>query len=306
VLLDNLSAQRHASLFNLPAGPRFEFIEDDICTADLDGYLNGIDVVVHLAAITNAEGSFEIRDQVERTNFEGTRRVAAACARTGCRMIFVSTTSVYGPQNDEVDEACSDEELKPQSPYAEAKLRAEKMLEDMSVTEGLRFVTCRFGTIFGSSVGMRFHTAVNRFIWQACTGRPLTVWRTAMRQKRPYLELGDAVQALSFIVDRSLFDNRVYNVLTTNATVSDILDVIWLYVPEAQVEFVDSPIMNQLSYTVSNRRFSDLGFRFNGSLWQSIGDAVRLFDGIARPESARIAEAPFVSPDIIAVSRPSI
>ena len=241
-------------------------------------------MVVHLAAITNAEGSFAIRDQVERTNFEGTRRVAEACARAGCKMIFVSTTSVYGPQNNEVDEECTDDELKPQSPYAEAKLRAERMLEATARTDGLRFITCRFGTIFGSSVGMRFHTAVNKFIWQASTGRPLTVWRTAMHQKRPYLELGDAVNALSFIINRSVFDNRVYNVLTTNATVSDILDAIWLYVPEAAVEYVDSPIMNQLSYTVSNRRFCELGFRFGGSLWRSIGDAVRLFDGLSRPE----------------------
>jgi UDP-glucose 4-epimerase len=295
VLLDNLSAQRHVSLFNLPVGQRFQFIEDDICTADLDPYFKGIDVVVHLAAITNAEGSFGIRDQVERTNFEGTARVAAASARAGCKMIFVSTTSVYGPQTDEVDEESKDDELKPQSPYAESKLRAEKMLEALALTEGLQFITCRFGTIFGSSVGMRFHTAVNRFIWQACTGRPLTVWRTAMHQKRPYLELGDAVRALSFIVEKSIFDNRVYNVLTTNATVSDILDVIWLYVPDAKVEYVDSPIMNQLSYTVSNRRFCELGFRFSGSLWQSIGDAVKLFDGLARPDRLPIAEAPYVN-----------
>jgi nucleoside-diphosphate-sugar epimerase len=169
------------------------------------------------------------------------------------------------------------------------------MLEGLSRTDGLRFVTCRFGTIFGSSVGMRFHTAVNRFIWQACTGRPLTVWRTAMRQKRPYLELGDAVRALSFILNRSVFDNRVYNVLTTNATVSDILDVIWLYVPEARVEYVDSPIMNQLSYTVSNRRFRELGFRFSGSLWQSIGDAVKLFDGLYRPGAPQMVETACVN-----------
>ena len=59
-LLDNLSTQRYPSLFDLPKNSTYEFIEDDICTAHLEKYFNGTDVVVHLAAITNAEESFSI------------------------------------------------------------------------------------------------------------------------------------------------------------------------------------------------------------------------------------------------------
>ena len=63
---------------------------------------------------------------------------------------------------------------------------------------GLRFITCRFGTIFGTSIGMRFHTAVNKFCWQAVIGQPITVWRTALHQYRPYLDLKDAVKAIVY------------------------------------------------------------------------------------------------------------
>lgn len=279
-LLDNLSANRPSSLFHLPGRIPSRFIEDDIRTADLERYFEGVDVVVHLAAITNAEGSFAIRDEVEQTNYEGARRVAEACARTGARMIFISTTSVYGPQHEIVDEDCGEEELKPQSPYAESKLRAERTLEELGRRLGLRFVTCRFGTIFGASPGMRFHTAVNKFIWQACTGRPVTVWRTALHQRRPYLDLGDAVAALSYIIDHDLFNNRTYNVLTANATVDDILTVIRRSVPGLDVTYVDSPIMNQLSYTVSNMRFRQQGFRYQGSLQQGIEEVIDLFQGL--------------------------
>ena len=55
--------------------------------------------------------------------------------------------------------------------------------------KGLKGVSCRFGTIFGASPGMRFHTAVNKFCWQAVMGQPITVWSTAYDQKRPYLEV---------------------------------------------------------------------------------------------------------------------
>jgi nucleoside-diphosphate-sugar epimerase len=276
VLLDNLSAQRHCSLFNLPEGVPFRFIEEDVCTADMARYLEGMDVVVHLAAITDAASSFEIQNQVNQVNCEGTRRVAKACVSCGCKMIFLSTTSVYGTQEEVVDEGCPVEELKPQSPYAESKLRAEQLLWTLGEQDHLHFIICRFGTIYGISIGMRFHTAVNKFIWQACVGQPITVWRTALHQKRPYLDLGDAVRALNFILKNNLFDNQIYNVLTENVTVGQIVDIIRLYVPDVRVKYVDSRIMNQLSYAVACDKFQARGFRFEGGLEKGIRDTVDL------------------------------
>ena len=280
VLLDNLSTQRYASLFDLPEGVPFRFVEEDVCSCELARHLDGADAVIHLAAIANAAASFDIQQQVERVNFEGAARVAAAAAAARCAMLYLSTTSVYGTQEQTVDEDCRPDELKPQSPYAESKLRAEQALATLGKREGLRFVTCRFGTIYGTSIGMRFHTAVNKFVWQACLGQPITVWRTALHQKRPYLELGDAVRALRFIVDGDRFDGRIYNVVTDNITVSDIVEVIRGFVPDLRVELVDSRIMNQLSYNVSAARFRALGFEFRGELKRSIGDTVTLLRGL--------------------------
>lgn len=279
VLIDNMAAQRYASLFNLPEGVPFTFIEDDICTADLETYFSGIDIVLHLAAITDAAGSFEIQDQVEKVNYEGTERVAKACEVTGSRLIFLSTTSVYGVQEGEVDEDCSIEQLQPQSPYANTKLKSEQLLQEMGQNEILRYVICRFGTIFGTSTGMRFHTAVNKFCWQAVMGQPITVWRTALDQKRPYLDLGDAVAALKLIINKDLFDGELYNVVTANSTVGNIVGTISENIPDAAIEYVDSPIMNQLSYNVKADRFSNLGFEFKGCLERGIRDTISLLKG---------------------------
>lgn len=284
-LLDNLSTQRYPVLFNLPEDLPTRFFEEDILTADLEKYFEGADVVVHLAAITNAEASVDAPEEVERTNYQGTERIARACAACGSKLIFLSSTSVYGVQEDQVDEDCPVEQLQPQSPYAESKLKAEFLLQDMGSRDGLDFVICRFGTIFGVSTGMRFHTAVNKFCWQAAIGQPLTVWKTALNQKRPYLDLGDAVEALKFIIEGDLFDGSLYNVVTANATVKDIVDKIARHVPDLAVQYVDSPIMNQLSYEVANRRFTDLGFQFNGSLEEGIAATMRLLQGIRSSSS---------------------
>ena len=226
LMVDNLSTQRYCSLFNLPASGQYRFLEADVLAADLAALFEGATAVVHLAAITDATNSFQNKDEVERVNFTGTERVAQACLKTDCALIFPSTTSVYGSQADQVDENCPISDLKPQSPYAEAKLEAERLLQSLGEEKGLRFVTCRFGTIFGTSTGMRFHTAVNKFCWQAVMGQPLTVWKTAMHQYRPYLDLGDAVTAIKFITQKKLFDGRVYNVVTANSTISSIVDII--------------------------------------------------------------------------------
>lgn len=280
MLLDDLTTQRYCSFYNLPDGVPYEFIEADICETPLEPMLDDVDVVIHLAAITNAAGSFAIQEHVERVNFLGTERLAKACAATGTRLIFISTTSVYGVSDGVVDEDCPISDLKPQSPYAASKLQAEQFLAQLAETAGLRHVVCRFGTIYGTSRGMRFHTAVNKFCWQASLGEPLTVWTTALDQKRPYLDLGDAVDALKFIVARDLFDGRIYNVLTENLTVRQIVDTIREFIPDVQTVEVDSPIMNQLSYTVDCKRFCDLGFRFQGNIRDGVAETLRLLRGL--------------------------
>lgn len=276
VMIDNMMTQRFPSLFDLPAVGRYKFIEADVTTMDLEATFAGAHVVIHLAAITDAAGSFDKAAIVEENNFKATARVAEACAKTGARLIAFSSTSVYGTQNEVVSEDCMADELKPQSPYATTKLKEEALLKKMSDEQGLRAVCGRFGTIFGASPGMRFHTAVNKFCWQAAMGQPITVWRTAYDQKRPYLDLFDASRAISFMLREDLFDGRIYNVLTFNATVRQIVDAIREFVPTLEVSFVDNRIMNQLSYEVSCERFTGCGFKFAGDLRRGIGQTIAL------------------------------
>lgn len=278
-LIDNLATQRYPSLFGLTACAARRFVEGDVTEMDLAPLIDGADVVVHLAAITDATGSFARKEEVERVNYEATSRVAEAAAKAGAAMLFPSSTSVYGSQADVVDEDCPDSDLKPQSPYAETKLREEAALVELGASAGLRFVTCRLGTIFGTSPGMRFHTAVNKFCWQAVMGQKLSVWRTAYEQKRPYLDLADALSAIAFFIEGGRFDGRVYNVVTVNATVRDVVDTIARFIPGVEIDFVDERIMNQLSYEVLNTRLAAAGFEPAGDLEKGVGETIALLRG---------------------------
>jgi len=277
IIIDNFESQRYASLFDLPDAFEYKFIEDDVRTGDMKKYFADADIVIHLAALTDAEKSKGREKEVEAVNFHGLKRVADACLKTDTKLFFPSTTSVYGSQDNVVYETCT--ELKPQSPYADSKLKAEKYLNELG-TKGLKFSMCRFGTIFGWSVGMRFHTAVNKFTWQAVNGLPITVWKTAWEQKRPYLDLTDCVRAINFIIEKDLFNNELYNVLTHNFTVKDIVETIKEFIPNLEVTFVDSEIMNQLSYDVDDTKFRNLGFEPKGDLKKSLDNKIDHMKGI--------------------------
>lgn len=279
-LVDNLLTQRYASLFDLPEGGAYQFCEIDILDDAMENIIKDSDVCIHLAAVTDAETSFHKTEEVDRVNKGGIERIATLCAANNCSLIFPSTTSVYGVQEGVVDENCSKEDLKPQSPYAESKLYAEEYLKSQAEQAGLEFVVLRLGTIFGYSIGMRFHTAVNKFMWQASKGENISVWKTALHQKRPYCDLTDAINAVKFVIEDNVFDGGTYNIATVNLTVNDIVKAIKEVIPDLIMDFVDSPIMNQLSYEVSVEKSLQRGFKYSGDLNLRVGETLQILKNI--------------------------
>ena len=280
ILVDNLLTQRYSSLFNLSNEIPFRFIEGDIREMNFLKLLDGVDLVIHFAAITDAANSFESEEEVHAVNYNGTERLAEACISSKTRLLFFSTTSVYGVSSKLVDEDCPEYMLQPQSPYAESKLNAEKLLLKMGQERGLKFTILRLGTIYGASIGMRFHTAVNKFCFQAVCGQPLTVWRTALNQKRPYLYIDDAISVIKFIIENRHFENQLFNVLSSNSTVSEILIYIKKLIPNINIIEVDAKIMNQLSYEVSDKKIRSLGFTPKGEMKNGINETIKLLNGI--------------------------
>ncbi len=263
IVLDNFLTQRYCSLFELKRElNNINFCEFDVANKKLDNYKNKIDIIIHLAAITNAAESFSFKDELFYNNLKCTKEVIRFCKKYKKKLIFISSTSLYGSQNTIMYENIKYKYLKPQSPYAECKLKEEKLIKK-NIKDKNSYVILRFGTIYGKSPGMRFHTAVNKFCFQAAFNLPITVWETALNQRRPYLSIKDACNSISHVINLNLFTNDIYNVLTANMTVKEIINIIKKYRPTLKVDFVKNKIMNQLSYEVSNEKFKNTNFRFS-------------------------------------------
>ena len=284
-ILDNFLTQRYSSLFNLPSNIEYELVEGDIREdGALDRALGGIDVVFHLAAITDAPGTLAMPELTEEVNAKATRKVVHACLKHGVRkIIYPSTTSVYGPSEGIVTEETTPN---PQTPYAKYKLAGEEEVISMAAAGDIEAFVLRFGTICGTSIGMRFHTAVNRFVFQACTGQPLTVWKDAYDQKRPYLTLSDGLAAFIFMMNAEKGSGEVYNILTQNASVREIVDLIRPHVTDLTVNVTEAPILNQTSYVVSDDKAKRQGVITRGNLKEAVADTVSLLQSFLKVKNA--------------------
>jgi len=275
ILIDNLKSNRFNSLFNTNKKNKVEFhLKDLNDIRSLDQFKN-INIVFHFASMTNAEKSFGKEKEMFLNNLNCLKTVIKFCKRTNAKLVHLSSTSVYGKQAALVDETCEKKYLKPQSPYAKIKIIEENILKKN--TKLIRYNTFRFGTIAGVSKGMRFHTAVNSFCLNAAIGEKIRVYKTALHQYRPYLSLEDSFKLFKFCIEKNFFENDIYNVVSNNFTVNQIINKIKKIKKNIEITCVNSAIMNQLSYHVDKKKLSNKGLFLNSNLDRDIANTLNLF-----------------------------
>ena len=277
-IIDNFKSAQINSLFNSKKINNLKFYNLDLTKKSSLSKFNKIDYVVHLASMTNAAGSFNKKNEMYKNNIECMKNIINFCKVKKSKLIHISSTSVYGKQAALVDETCEEKFLKPQSPYADIKLIEERMLQKAS--KNINYITYRFGTISGVSSGMRFHTAVNKFCLNASLNSDITVYKTALNQYRPYLSLTDAFKVFKFTLEKDLFKNDIYNALSENCTVNQILQKIRKSKKNIKVKFVSSKIMNQLSYHVAKDKLNNEGLYLKNKIIYDIEDTMKLLKNI--------------------------
>lgn len=278
-VLDNQMRERYVSLWNLPAGVPYEFLEGDIRNPEsVRQALQDVDTVFSLSDITNAPLSFERKELTWETNHTGVLQLFDRSVAAGVRkFVYTSTCSVYGPTTGVVTE---DAVCAPASPYGESKLAAEREMRRRAEEIDFDWTGLRFGTIYGWTIGMRFDTIINRFTYLAAQGRPLTVYDTAWKEKRPYLSAKDAMQAYLIGATNPKAKGHVFNVVHENANMETIIGAIKSVYPDVQVTTTKTPSLNQLSYEVDGSRFRALGFRPKVGIVEGVRELAGKFKGI--------------------------
>jgi UDP-glucuronate 4-epimerase len=200
-------AMKEQNLRELRDDPRFSFLEADIATAALGSLVERVDGVFHLAAQPGVRGSWgRTFGAYVRENLLATQCVFEAAATAGVRVVFASSSSVYGdalayPTRE-------DASPRPVSPYGVTKLCCEQLADAYSTSAGLDYVALRYFTVYGPR--QRPDMAVKRIATALADGARFTVYGDGL-QSRDVTYVDDAVLATITVMDAAP-SGAVYNV----------------------------------------------------------------------------------------------
>ena len=270
LILDNFTTQRYTSFLKLNK-KKLNLIDEDLVDFNFNLIKGKYDIFLHLSAITNASESFKIKKKIIDNNLGVTKKVVKFCKKKKIRLIFPSSTSVYGRKHEIINSKNNMKNLFAQSPYADSKIKEEKYIR----TYLTKYTILRVGPIFGTSEGMRFHTAVNKFCYQASLNKPLTLWKKFYKKKRPYLSIEDCFKTMNFIIKKNVFFGETLDVVSSNYTVEQIVNVIRKYT-KVKKKFVNTEILNQNSYEVISDSLISKGLKLNHSITKNIEDTLKI------------------------------
>ncbi|MBX6314061.1 MAG: SDR family oxidoreductase [Isosphaeraceae bacterium] len=251
------------------ASRSFELIKGDICDeAVVAQALDGVEAIVHLAAIVGYPACKKEPQLAQATNVEGTRTLLRL-RRPDQRFIFASTGSIYGSVPDYV---CN--ENTPRAPitlYGETKAQAEQMVLDAGNS-----VAYRYATAFGVSNRMRLDLMPNDFTYQAVRNRNLIVYEGGF--KRTFVHVRDMARSILFALERwDAVKDDVYNVghESMNFTKEDVARQILKHV-DYYLHFAEvGHDADQRNYEVSYEKIRAKGFETTIDLDRGIAELVR-------------------------------
>ncbi len=207
--------------------------------------LKWADTVVWLAAIVG-DGACQLNPELTKSINQDS--VAWFADNYDGRIVFMSTCSVYGAQNSELNETSP---TNPLSIYAETKLNAEKFLKHKNA------IIFRLGTLFG--VGdlysrIRLDLVVNILTVRAYVEGQISVF--GGDQFRPLLHVKDVARAV--LMNLETEHKGVYNLARQNVRIMDLAYQVRMHFPDMVIEHTDMPFQDTRNYRVSAKKAEEV------------------------------------------------
>ena len=212
-VLDNFSTGNRANLADLTA--EIEIVEGDLRSYErVHAAVRGADVVFHQGALPSVPRSVQDPLTTTAVNVEGTLNVLLAARDEGVqRVINASSSSVYG--NGGTLPRTEDQAPDPISPYAVAKLAAERFCTSFSRVYGIDTVSLRYFNVFGprQDPNSQYAAVLPRFIQLIAAGQPVTINGDG-EQSRDFTFVDNVVQANLLAADAAATSGAILNIAT--------------------------------------------------------------------------------------------
>jgi len=255
-------------------------------TNKLKQIVDDYDIIIWLAALVGDGACAINKDLTYSINYESVKWIVNNFKG---KIIFTSTCSVYGLNNNYIDE---DALPNPQSFYAESKLLAENYIKNNHDN----YIIIRLGTLFGLGdrySRVRLDLVVNLLTMKASHNEVINVF--GGNQWRPLLHVKDVSEATLFTIKNNI--TGIYNLSYKNYKILDIANEISKVIPNTIKNKTDIKFEDIRNYKLKKTKISKLGFTKYRNLKVGINEIYNLFKKhrIKNPQDEVYSNASLIS-----------
>lgn len=277
VNLDKLTyAGVRANTKDLESDSRYEFVQGDICDAELVRKLmKGVDVVVHFAAESHVDRSIDSGSDFVMTNVYGTHVLLEVAKESGVqKFIHFSTDEVYGSLRQ--GSFSEDSPLNPSSPYSAAKASSDLLALAYWRTHQVPVTLIRASNNFGP---YQFpEKVIPLFITNLIEGKKVPLYARG-ENVRDWLYVGDCVRAVDFILERGKIGD-IYNV--GGGTEISNLELTRLILrefgkSEESIQYVADRPAHDFRYSLNTLKLKKLGFEIRTDFQECLKETIKWY-----------------------------
>ena len=264
---------------------RYHLIQGNLCSFDLISNvleIYKIDTVIHFAAQSHVQNSFDNALQYTTDNVVGTHTLLEACRKYGKieRFIHISTDEVYGEsmlsENEEKKHEGS--VLCPTNPYAATKAAAELIAKSYYHSFKMPIIITRGNNVYGPN--QYPEKLIPRFIKQLLDKQKLTVQGDGSNV-RAFLHVNDVCSALKLVLEKGII-GEVYNIGSDDHheyTVLEIAKILTKKILDTDnyddwIQYVEDRPFNDKRYYISNQKVKDLGWSIDTDFDKGIDELI--------------------------------
>jgi dTDP-glucose 4,6-dehydratase len=268
---------------------RYKLIKGNLCSYDLVYHIVNdykIDYIIHFAAQSHVQNSFEDALQYTKDNIVGTHNLLEVVRKYGklIKFIHVSTDEVYGESMIEKNENKKTEEsiLCPTNPYAATKASAELIAQSYYYSFNIPIIITRGNNVYGPN--QYPEKIIPKFIKLLKENSKVTIQGDGSNV-RAFIHVNDVVKAFDIILEKGII-GEIYNIGSDDNeeyTVKNVAEILIKKIKnnenyEEHIEYITDRPFNDKRYYISNEKIKNLGWNINENFDEGINRLVEHYN----------------------------
>jgi dTDP-glucose 4,6-dehydratase len=265
---------------------RYTLIKGNLCSYELSKHVveyYAIDCIIHFAAQSHVQNSFDDSLQYTKDNIVGTHNLLEVVRKYGKlkKFIHVSTDEVYGESMIDKNEYKKTEEsiLCPTNPYAATKAAAELIAQSYYHSFNVPIIITRGNNVYGSN--QYPEKIIPRFIKLLKEDKKLTIQGDGSNV-RAFIHVMDVVRAFDIILEKGKV-GEIYNIGSDDKEEYSVRAIAEMLIKkikntedfEEHMEYIEDRPFNDKRYYISNEKIINLGWDIKETFNEGIDELIK-------------------------------